>query len=103
MKWSNIHVKVVGNDQRICDLDMGWPGKTHDSRVFRRSEFKVWLEAQDSFFCAGDSGYRISPVLMKPFSEAQANANVKKRRFNWRLSQLRTVMSEKIFGRWVRR
>ena len=48
------------------------------------------------FMVAGDSGYPISEVLMKPFPIAEAAQCVRKRLFNRRISGLRTVMSENI-------
>ena len=95
--------QVTANQTRICDLDMRWPGKTHDSRVYTRSDVKVWLEAQVAFMAAADSAYPISSVIMKPFTDNESANDPRKRLFNRRLSGLRTVMSENVFGRWVRR
>jgi hypothetical protein len=79
---------------------------------------------------AGDSGYPISEVLQKPYTTQESaqvcflslNGNtqyylfsiqyitfitflqdVRKRLFNRRISGLRTMMSECVFGRWKRR
>ena len=84
-------------------MDVGWPGSTHDSRIWQRSEAKTWLEAQISFKCAGDSGYPISEVLVKPYETAEAGNVARKRLFNKRLSSARTVMTENIFGMWKQR
>ena len=48
-------------------------------------------------------GYPISEVLIKPFSTAEAANDPRKRTFNRRLSGLRTVMTENIFGMWKRK
>ena len=52
---------------------------------------------------AGDSGYPISEVLIKPFTTAEAANDPRKRLFNRRHSGLRTVMTENIFGVWKRK
>ena len=67
------------------------------------SSVKAYMETQRRFMVAGDSGYPISEVLMKPFPIAEAAQCVRKRLFNRRISGLRTVMSENIYGVWKRR
>ena len=98
-----VNTQVVANDWRICDLDVGWPGSTHDSRVWCRSQVKPYVEQQRRFLIAGDSGYPISEVLIKPFNINEASQDKRKRIFNRKLSGLRTVMSENIFAVWKRR
>ena len=98
-----INVQVVCNDQFICDLDCRWPGSTHDSRVWIRSSVKPYLEEQRRFYIAGDSGYPISEILIKPYTTAESAQDARKRLFNRRLSGLRTVMSENIYGVWKKR
>ena len=98
-----INVQVVGNDKRFFDLDVGWPGSTHDSRIWNRSEVKNYIEQQRRYLIAGDTGYPISEVLIKPYTTAEAANSQRKRVFNSRLSGLRTVMSENMFGIWKRR
>ena len=98
-----VNTQVVANDWRICDLDVSWPGSTHDSRVWCRSQVKPYVEQQRMFLIAGDSGYPISEVLIKPFNINEASQDKRKRIFNKKLSGLRTVMSENIFAVWKRR
>ena len=93
----------MANDDRFLDIDVGWPGGTHDSRVWARSDVELYIEEQRRFLIAGDSGYPISEVLIKPYSTAEAGNNRRKRIFNSKLSGLRTVMSENLFGIWKRR
>ena len=97
------NVQLVCNDRYILDLVLGWPGSTHDSRIWKRSEVKAYIESQRRFYIAGDSGYPISEVLLKPYSTNEAGRDPRKRLFNKRLSGIRTVMSECIFGCWKRR
>ena len=98
-----INVQVVSNDEFIYDIDVGWPGNAHDSRIWHRSRVRHHIEADKHYLIAGDSGYAISPVLMKPYSANDSNGNPSKTLFNRRLSGLRTAMSENIFGQWKRR
>ena len=100
----SINVQVVGNEQRICDIDVQWPGSTHDARIWRLSHAKQIIEEQIMFKIAGDSGYPISQVLVKPYSALEVQEDPRRRKaFNRKLSGLRTLMTEDIFGRWKRR
>ena len=99
----SINCQVVGNEHRICDIDVQWPGSTHDARIWKLSHAKHIIEEQIEYKIAGDSGYPISQVLVKPYSAAEVNGNPRRRTFNRKLSGLRTVMTEDIFGRWKKR
>ena len=103
----SINTQIIGNDQGlILDMDHRWAGRKHDARVWRRSEAKRYIENQPieaRFYLAADSAYPISPFLMKPFKVNEAAGDPLKRLFNRRLSGLRTLMSECIYGRWKRR
>jgi hypothetical protein len=102
-----INVQVIGNDKHIIyDINADWQGCTHDSRIWRNSMVKRVIERQRRYLLAGDSGYPISENLMTPYRVAEALANPRRRLFNRRLSGLRTVCTENIFGimkrRWPR-
>jgi hypothetical protein len=102
-----INVQVIGNDKHlIYDINVDWPGCTHDSRIWKNSAVKRVIERQRRYLLAGDSGYSISENLMTPYRTAEALANPRRRLFNKRLSGLRTVCTENIFGilkrRWPR-
>ena len=83
---------------RICDVDCRWYGRAHDSRVYEWSEVKRVLENQARFRCAGDSGYAMLHVIIKPYSVNEAVGDPSKAAFNTAHSRLRTVMTENIFG-----
>ena len=102
-QYYSINVQVVGNDKFIYDLDVGWPGSTHDARVWSRSLAKRHIEQQKRFLLAGDSGYPTSENLVKPYSTAESANDPRKRLFNRRLSGLRTMMSECLYGVWKAR
>ena len=99
----SINCQVVGNEQRICDIDVQWPGSTHDARIWRLSHAKQIIEEQIVYKIAGDSGYPLSQVLVKPYSAAEVQGDPRRKTFNRKLSGLRTVMTEDIFGRWKKR
>ena len=98
-----LNVQLVGNDVFIYDLDVGWPGGTHDARIWNRSRVKRHIELQKRFLLAGDSGYPISENLVKPYPIAETANDPLKRLFNRRLSGARTMMSECLFGVWKAR
>jgi hypothetical protein len=100
-----MNCQVVCNDKfLILDLDCDWPGITHDARVWSYSTVRRYLETIPGYFLlAADSAYPISPVVMKPYTNREAGEDDTKRLFNFRLSALRTVMSENVFGIWKRR
>jgi hypothetical protein len=99
-----INCQVVANDELlICDLDVDWPGKTHDAKVWAWSDVRAYLEGgavPEFYLLAGDSAYPISTVLVKPYSNREALDDALKRLFNKRLSSIRTRMSENVFARW---
>jgi hypothetical protein len=101
-----LNCQMVCNDQGlILDLDCDWPGSTHDARIWAWSDVRQYLESVEGFFffVAGDSAYPISPILMKPYPNRDAGQDASMRLFNSRLSGLRTVMSENVFGILKRR
>ena len=98
-KISAPFLQVVGNLTRICDVDLSWPGRAHDARVYHCSQFKAWVDRQLTFKVAADSAYPLGRSLMKPFSDQECQTNPRKKLFNKRLSSARTVMTENLFGR----
>ena len=64
---------------------------------------KQYLEEQRRFLVAADSGYPISEVVIKPYSTAEGAQDPRRRAFNSKLSGVRTVMTENLFGIWKRR
>lgn len=90
-----VNALVVGNDEKlILDLDVDWPGKAHDAAIWKLSRAKKVLETQlnEEFLMAGDGAFPISPTLMKPFTNTEAGEMGLRRRFNAKLSGLRSVM-----------
>ena len=99
--YYSINAMIVGNEERIIHVDSGWPGSTHDGRVWNRSEIKAVVERQNRYVVVGDSGYAISEWMIKPFSQQEINAasdllQRKIRFFNRILSGIRTEMTENV-------
>ena len=61
------------------------------------------MESQVAYKYAGDSGYAISQIMVKPYKTADAFHDPRRACFNSELSAIRTVMTENIFGRWKQR
>ena len=74
-----------------------------DSTIYHYSEVRQHMESQVAYKCAGDSGYAISQIMVKPYETADAFNDPRKASFNSRLSAIRTIMTENIFGRWKKR
>ena len=100
-KISAAFLQVVGNLNRICDVDLTWPGKAHDARVYLNSYFKRWVDRQRTFKVVGDSAYPLGKNLMKPFTvqEVERDRTGRKKLYNKRLCASRTVLTENLFGR----
>ena len=109
--YSIIIQGVVDFRGRFMDINVGWPGKVHDARVFANSSFfhrvnsgvylPNWtreIKKVDVPLCIlGDPAYPLLPWLMKPYAESVALTN-SQRIFNYRQSRARMVV-ENAFGR----
>ncbi|KAG1693349.1 Protein ALP1-like [Nymphon striatum] len=73
---------VVDCDCKFLDVCLGWPGKAHDSRVFKNSKIyqagitgklfpdhmkKTISGVEEPIVLIGDPAYPLLPLLMKPF------------------------------------
>ena len=96
-------MQVVGNENRICDVDCRWPGSNQYSTIFHYSEVRQHMESQVAYKCAGYSGYAISQIMVKQYETADTMNDPRKASFNRKLSAIRTIMTENIFGRWKKR
>ncbi|CAM5133023.1 unnamed protein product [Natator depressus] len=100
---------LVDHKGRFTDINMGWPGKVHDARIFRNSGLFEQLQEGTYFpdqkitvgdvempiVFLGDSAYPLMPWLMKPYT---GTLDSSKEQFNYRLSKCRMVV-ECAFGR----
>ncbi|KAI5635137.1 DDE superfamily endonuclease domain-containing protein [Phthorimaea operculella] len=86
---------VVGQDMKIYDLVVRWPGSTHDSRIFRNSRLHSRLQnRQLEGILVGDSGYRATNFMLTPFNQLQTRAQNK---YNYVQIRTRNVV-ERTFG-----
>jgi len=90
-----LNTQVIGTTGfRICDVDCRWYARANDARVYEWSEVKNMLESQDRFLCAGDSGYAMNHVIIKPYTQGEVMNDRTKALFNTQHARLRTVLTE---------
>ena len=119
-----INAQLLGDPYGyIRDLEVQWPGVTHDARIWRNSIAQLRMKMQVGgiiahelyqsnaktvfqfqnpmkYAVAGDSAYTMSRVLVKPFDVPNTP---EERTFNYRQSGLRTVCTENIIAALVNR
>ena len=100
----NCQITAV-QDLRFTSVDVGHPGKDHDSRVFHASD--LWFESGEcvesllvsaEYHLVGDATYPMKSYLLKPYRDT-GMLTQGQRSFNHRLSCVR-VVSERAIGRW---
>ncbi|CAM5149071.1 unnamed protein product [Natator depressus] len=106
--FSRVLQALVDHKGRFTNINVGWPGKVHDARVFRNSGLFKWLQ-QGVYFpdqkitvgdvemptiILGDPAYPSMPWLMKPYT---GTLDSSQELFNYRLSKCRMVV-ECAFG-----
>lgn len=110
--WHSIILQaVVDHELRFWNINVGWPGRVHDARVFGNSA--LFQKAQSGtllpsmprtlngvdvpLVILGDPAYPLLPWLMKPYVQ-HGNITSQQKAFNYRLSRARMVI-ENAFGR----
>ena len=84
------------------DVFVGWPGRSHDSRVFRHNPLYRSLPDRlrspqptplvETYHIVGDSAFPISQQVMTPFKREQnQQLNDVQKKFNKHLSSKRNV------------
>ena len=98
----SLNVMIVCDDQkRVIYYNAGWPGSTHDNRVFRNS--KLFYDRGSYFsqkeYLLGDSAYSASPIMVQAFKKQAAEAELPPNNefFNTCLAQVR-IASEHCIG-----
>ena len=93
---------IICDDQnRVLYFNAGWPGSTHDNRVFRNSD--IFTNREDYFseyeYLLGDSAYSASSVMVQAFKKDASTACLPgdKEFFNTALAQVR-ITSEHCIG-----
>ena len=97
-----INTLIVCDDKkRIIYYNAGWPGSTHDNRVFRNS--KLYYNRGDYFsqneYLLGDCAYSASPIMVQAFKKQASSATLPDNHefFNTCLAQVR-IASEHCIG-----
>ncbi|CAM5108407.1 unnamed protein product [Natator depressus] len=99
---------LVDHNGRFTNINVGWPGKVHDTCVFRNSGLFQKLQEGTLFpdqkitvgdvempiVILGDPAYPLTPWLMKPYT---GSLDSSQELFNYRLSKCRMVV-ECAFG-----
>ena len=98
----SFNVQVVCNEKlEIIDIVTGWPGSTHDSRVWNNSRLCLLFEnGKKDGLLLGDSAYPLTPYMMIPYPHPPNSAN--RGRFNRALCKARCAI-ERTIGVWKRR
>lgn len=95
------------NVQAICgprgllhNVDVHWPGSSHDSFILRQSEvWNVMENASSNGIILGDSAYPVRPWLLTPLSNPRTPSEI-----SYNISHKKTrVIIEHTFGRLKRR
>jgi hypothetical protein len=97
-----LNVMVVCDDKkRITFYLAGWPGSTHDNRVFCNSKL---YKNRDEYFChgdylLGDSAYSLSSIMVQAFKKMPGSGGLNRdeKLFNTCLAQVR-IASEHCIG-----
>ena len=91
---------VVDHNLMFRDIYSGWPGCTHDARVFRNSSLSEKAENGELFnqnkFIIADSAYPVKCYLVPPFKD-NGHLSRRQKRFNRVVSSARQVV-ERAFG-----
>ena len=99
---SSIFQAVCCYDLRFMDIFVGWPGRSHDSRVFRNNPLFRTLPDRltkvpegrlaQSFHIVGDSAFPLSAQVLTPFKRPpHGHLNAVQKKFNKHLSSKRNV------------
>lgn len=87
---------------QFIDIFVGWPGATHDARVWRESPIGQALEEDSTLVpegthIIGDSAYSLQSYLLTPFRN-NGHLSPRQKLYNQKLSSKRVVI-EQAFGR----
>lgn len=92
---------VCDHKLKIMNVVSGWPGSTHDSRIWNNCQLKIEFATKaKQGLLLGDSGYPLEPFLMIPFPYPPNSRG--KGRFNRALCKARSAI-ERCIGVLKRR
>ena len=114
--YSLIMQGVCDHQYIFRDINIGWPGRVHDARVFANSEiylkgdcgtlFPEWRkpigESSMPVVLLGDPAYPLKTWLLKPYTN-RSNLTQTQSTFNYRLGRARMTIENsfgRLKGRW---
>ena len=90
---------VCTEDLKLIDINVGWPGRVHDAKVFRNSglyENGFQKCGNGRYHLLGDAAYPLKEWLLTPYRD-NGHLSQQQTRFNVALSSKRQVI-ERCFG-----
>lgn len=88
---------ITNEHNKFIDIFVGFPGATHDARVFRSSPiFNKLSDTYDKYYLIGDSAYPCLKWCITPYRD-NGHLNIAQKYFNTRLSSTR-ICIEHCFG-----
>ena len=104
--WQSIILHgTVNHLGHFIDINVGWPGRVHDARVFSKCQagklLPHWTKRINGkdipLLLLGDPAYPLLPWLMKAFIN-NGHLSAQQKHFNYRLSKARVII-EHTYGR----
>nr|XP_042913888.1 protein ANTAGONIST OF LIKE HETEROCHROMATIN PROTEIN 1-like [Parasteatoda tepidariorum] len=111
--FSTVLLALVDANYCFITVDVGSYGKEGDSTIFQRSNLNKNLQSDtitlpkpknlpgtkilSPHVFVGDAAFALTSAMLKPFPESQAQTDVEKARYNYRLCRARRT-SENAFG-----
>ena len=95
---------VCDDTLKFVDINVGWPGRVHDAKVFRHSQlWETGFSKCDNgrYHLLGDAAYPVKEWLLTPYRD-NGHLTVQQKRFNEIHSAKRQVI-ERAFGMLKRR
>lgn len=96
---------IVDAELKFIDVFAGWPGRSHDARIYRCSKIgQLILNNPLSLFpkschILGDGAYPLTEGLLTPYKD-NGHLSLKEKNFNHKLSSSR-VLIEQAFGKLI--
>jgi len=97
---ASINVQATCNAREwFTSVDANWPGSVHDSRIWKNSEERKFMETTKDTILIADSGYGIAPWLLPPYKNPTSPQQLN---FNKVYARDRVII-ERCFGQVKRR
>ena len=102
-QFYSIHLQAVATyDMRFLDIFVGWPGRSHDARVFKNNPLYTTLPSRlrsiplprlvETYHILADSAFPLSPQVMTSIKKPRnRDLNHVERKFNRNLNSKRSV------------